>query len=79
MSFAAWMNDANSSVIYADLSAIKDLSVKPVDSVLCVLRVSVFDKSDAPWQACHVVHRNVHIPAQISGTWRVCSSKSAMF
>ena len=48
----------------ADLSAIKDLSVKPVDSVLSVLGICIFDERNAPGQACHVIHWDVHIPGQ---------------
>ncbi len=48
----------------ANLSAIKDFSVKPVDSVLGVLGICVFDECNAPGQACHVIHWDVHIPGQ---------------
>ena len=48
----------------AHLSAIKDFSVKPVDGILSVLGICVFDKRNAPGQACHVIHWDVHIPGQ---------------
>ena len=65
-------------MIDADLSTIKDFSVKPVDSVLCVLWVCVLNERNASRQACHVVHWDVDIPAQCGQQWRDGSPQSAM-